>query len=307
MNERALNISKKKAKATGRRAAKASKPRPAKNGGKPPSGPFLIIPYDPATLDNNRPIPAGAISWWCPAIHISTGGIPYTGGPLPRDKPTAISVTVANWGDKGVTAMLSLYWAEPTAGFIGAHLRIDGLSDPVQVYVPAGGSDTHGVAVSPDFQFQPNTTMPDHLCFLVEITAGDGYPSGTFDPLTDRHYAQHNVKLVPLLQGMIGTFAFQAGNPFNGKAEMTLRLLPTKVEHLRILEQLYLAKAVELPASAFSLQFVGKGDVGRQHRDLTFGLEGGETLLCQGLVSPEGLKPGQFSAGEVELIVNDSR
>ena len=104
----------------------------------------------------------------------------------------------------------------------------------------------------------------------------------------------------------IGTFTFHAGNLLAVDARVAVRVRPVRGEALRTLERIYRTEAVELSASAFSLQPVAAGNNAHQQRELTFEMRGGGRLLCQGLISTETLRTGQFSAAEVELTATPS-
>jgi hypothetical protein len=265
--------------------------------------PLLVLPFN--ALDNGtRPIQSQT-SYLSQALQISVDGIPYTGGPLPRDRSTTISVKVANWGDKDTSALITLWWTYPTAMFTSASLDPSGLSDPIWVDVPRkDGSGRPGLATSADFDFTPPPSiLVDHVCLIAEITAGDASAPGPVDPVNNRHYAQHNVDLVHVSNGKTGSFIFNAANPFEVQARVTMRLRPVRGAALQTLECIYHAEPVEISADALGLQMVAAEEGDRQCRELVFDLSGREQRLCQGLVTVKDLQPGQVSAGEVELTV----
>lgn len=265
------------------------------------SAPFLVLPYDDGLDSGVRPIPNTVTSYLSEAVQISVDGLPFTGGRLPRDRPAIVTVKVANWGDADTTALITLWWADPTVMFTGANLRFDGISDPVWVDVARrDGSDMPGISISAPFTLIPTTAMPDHVCLLAEITAGDAGAPGIVDPINNRHYAQHNIDLVHVVTGRLVRFNFFAANPFETDARVVVKLGPMHGEAIRSLERIYLAEAAELAEEVFSLQLFEDTEGDRRRRELAFDLAAGERRLCQGLVLGKGLKPGQFSAGEVK-------
>jgi hypothetical protein len=273
-----------------------------------------VLPWDDDQDFGKRPLPdplpAGRISYLSQSIQIYTDGNPYTGGNLPRKRPTIIRVKVANWGDKDTSAQITLWWAVPTPVFSRSELQLDYLSpDPpsVWVYVPRrDGSGKPSIKVTEPFTLVPPDDMPDHVCLLAEITAGDAGAGdgGAPDPFGNRHYAQHNLDLVDVGLGKMSAFSFMTANPFEAEARVLVRLKPVTGAALRSFARIYLAEPAELPASAFRLQLVEAGD--RQYEELAFNLAARERRLCHGIVSLRGLQPGQFSAGEVQSTIVSS-
>ncbi|MES2931946.1 MAG: hypothetical protein V4805_00440 [Pseudomonadota bacterium] len=266
--------------------------------------PFLVLPYDDGLDNGARPIPSTYTSWWSQALQISVDGIAYTGGQIPRDRPTKIEVKVANWGDKDSNALISLYWANPTPIFSAASLKADGLSEPVWVDVPRHTSAGPGLSLSPPFWLLPTKDMPDHVCLLAEITSGDAAAPGVLDPVGDRHTAQHNIDIVHVAAGKTASTTFQINNPFALEARVVMHFGPVSDEMLKSLSRRYRADAAPLAEDAFALQQLAEADGNRQQRELVFEMEAGEQRLCQGVISTKGMRPGQFCAGHVDVIVS---
>jgi hypothetical protein len=137
---------------------------------------------------------------------------------------------------------------------------------------------------------------------LAVVRAFDDSPSGSWNPLADRHYAQHNVDVVHIDQGGVATFWFFATNPLSEAATIAVRIHPTRAEQLRALSKRFGAEWRELRAGAVGLALGDRGRLERADTELEIELGVGERRLCQGLVSAEGLRRGEVSAVTVDMI-----
>jgi hypothetical protein len=144
--------------------------------------------------------------------------------------------------------------------------------------------------------------MPDHACLLAEITAGDAGAPGLLDPVANRHYAQHNVDIEHVKAGQTASLVFHINNPFQVGARVRVRVRSADPAMLATLERAYQAPAIALHQHAFGVQLVADAAGNGQRAELLVELAPGERRLCQGLVNSAGLAPGQFAAGEVEVL-----
>jgi hypothetical protein len=266
----------------------------------PPVGPLLLIPYPVVPEDTGtRPI-SGPPWWFCPSIHFN--GTPYSGAPIDPNVAVDVSVIVANRGASGTTVSVSLYWADPTTAFINpAQLGED------WVFFLNGGNtnyETTGQNVTPAIELQkavPPRKASSHSCLLAEISSTNDSSSGTFDVKHDRHYAQQNLSVLTGLPGQNLSFVFLAGNPLQEKGQFVLEVRPLGRENLHLLADFYHAEPVTIDRKALGLRRVRPAEIIRPLRQTTAELEPGETERLQVVIAvPEGLKPHQFVAAEVE-------
>jgi hypothetical protein len=163
---------------------------------------------------------------------------------------------------------------------------------------------------SPPITFKPQFEVfatpghagtPDHVCLIAVVSAGLYDPiSGTWDPLTDRHYAQHNLDVLHVDAGGVSPFSFFIGNPFGETARVIASVRPATSAENGTLSAVYGSQAGDLPAEALRLM-TATGEGARQPaRELQLELKAGERRLCQGLVSTAGLRPGEFVAAQVD-------
>jgi hypothetical protein len=271
-------------------------------------GPKFFIPYFSGDDgDRKKGFPNGILSYWCAGLKIRwPDGTLYTGGELPRNQTSTVTVEVANGGTNPEWAKVELYWTDPSSGFGPPHLkRPPELGSPTKVYVNPGTTET-----SEPITFRPRFPLfatpghegtPDHVCLIAVVShvTSDPHPA-SWDPLTDRHYAQHNLDVRHVDAGGVSAFQFFVANPFAEAARIIVRLRPASGEETRALSAVYASEPGDLPADALRLMAaVGEG-AQRPARELRLELRGGERHLCQGLVSAAGLRPGQFVAAEVE-------
>jgi hypothetical protein len=258
----------------------------------------LVIPYYPKDIgDRSKPFPAGVLSWWCEGLRITQqDGTPYL-GKLDRGETYKVEVDVANAGNASAWAEVALYWADPSVGFGPPHLRRKPELGPAcTVPVAPGFIDDSATII-----LAPTATTPDHICLLAVVSAFDDPPSGSWDPLSDRHYAQHNVDVVQVDQGGVAAFWFFATNPLYETATLVLRVRPARLEELRALSTTFGADTRELRSESIGLTLGDRGRLERPDSELELELAAGERRLCQGVVSAEGLRRGELSAVTVEM------
>ncbi|TIP25677.1 MAG: hypothetical protein E5X67_23760 [Mesorhizobium sp.] len=264
----------------------------------------LLIPYYPKDVgDRTKPFPPGVISWLCEGIQIlKPDGDPHL-GKLERGVTYKVRVDVSNAGSRLASAEVAVYWADPSAGFGPPHLRRKPELGPTRTLLAAPGTTDRTTTIN----LTPTATTPDHICLLAVVSAFDDSPSGSWNPLADRHYAQHNVDIVHIDQGGIGTFWFFATNPLPEAATLTIRIHPTSAEELHTLSRRFGADWRELRSGAVGVALSDRGRLERADSELEIELGAGERRLCQGLVSAEGLRRGEFSAVTVEMIATPAR
>ncbi|TIM28065.1 MAG: hypothetical protein E5Y63_21920 [Mesorhizobium sp.] len=264
----------------------------------------LLIPYYPKDVgDRTKPFPPGVISWLCEGIQIlKPDGNPHL-GKLDRGVTYKVRVDVSNAGSRLASAEVAVYWADPSAGFGPPHLRRKPELGPTRTLLSAPGTTDRTTTIN----LTPTATTPDHICLLAVVSAFDDSPSGSWNPLADRHYAQHNVDIVHIDQGGIGTFWFFATNPLPEAATLTIRIHPTSAEELHTLSRRFGADWRELRSGAVGVALSDRGRLERADSELEIELGAGERRLCQGLVSAEGLRRGEVSAVTVEMIATPAR
>ncbi|MFI5924077.1 hypothetical protein ACIA8M_36860 [Streptomyces anulatus] len=263
------------------------------------TGPRVFIPYyvgDAGDRPQPNPFPAGVLSYWCEGIKITLpDGTPYTGGHVPRWPASTVVVDIANSGDRDAWAQVGLFWAVPTAGFAAKDLkRGPVLGSSTEMEVPAGT-----IVSSDPIKLLPADVAPNHMCLIAVVDELLDGPSGSWDPTQDRHYAQHNLDVVPVGAGGMGVVTFQAANPFpdmSAVIEVVVRAATTA--ELRTLARRLHASPSELEEAATKLVVVGQGGQDPTS-ELRVELGGGETRACQALVWADNLRPDEFVAIEV--------
>jgi hypothetical protein len=273
--------------------------------GKPTQSKLFIPSYANDFGDRSGPWPTSAVSYKSTGLKIERpDGTPYLGGTIPRNGISTVRVVVANTGTATADAQVKLYWADPSAGFGPPHLKRGPLvgAPPPSVNVAPGATEiTEPVTLTP----QPDT--PDHFCLIAVVEAFGDQPSNNWSPLSDRHYAQHNVDVVHVQAGGVGMFQFNVINPFATDAEVMLQLRSATAEELRFLSMTYGAEAHEVGEGALRMIAHADEQGGRPERMLRLQLRPGERRLCQGLMSTQGLRPGQIAAAEVQTSARPLR
>lgn len=280
---------------------------PPDDGQDTPTQSKLYIPsYDKDIGERGGTWPAGWLSYKSSGIMIERpDGSPYGGGKIDRSGPSAIRVAVANAGTAAAAdAQVTLYWTDPSSGFGPPHLKrkpVLGPSPPPVHVAPGATEVTQAIALA------PQADTPDHICLVAVVGAFGDHPGGTWDVLGDRHYAQHNIDIVHVQAGAIGTFHFNVINPFQVDAEVTVQLRAATALELRLLSRMYAADAGEIGQEQLRLMANADDTGGRPERTLRLRLRPGERRLCQGLLSARGLAPGQLTAAEVQTLARPAR
>ncbi|MBQ0827142.1 hypothetical protein [Streptomyces tagetis] len=282
-----------------RRAASFARFSPGDSGKPDTAVPHLYIPYhedDDGDRPQPDPFPPGVLSYWCEGIGIFLpDGSPYTGGEIPRRPASTVLVDVVNSGDRDASAQVGLYWCDPAAGFGAANLRrAPVLGSAVTVPVQAKSR-----ATAPPVPLLPGDVAPGHMCLLAVVSDLYDAPSGSWNPLADRHYAQHNLSVVPVTPDGTGAVTFQAVNPFPDLAALVeVSVRPASREEATTLTGRLHARAREVDADA--LRLLAAGEDREPSPALRFTLDGGESRSCQALLWAESLAPDEFTAVQVE-------
>lgn len=189
--------------------------------------PYLCIPYwtvplsptEPPDNGVERPLPATVISWDCPGIHAGA----YSPG-LPLD----VTVDVVNAGGGNQTALVtaSVYWAEPTVGFV----KPEFLGACVVPVSPRGGR-----ARSPLITGVIPASASNHICLLAVVTHPLDPAGKVIDPLNKRHWAQRNLFAVSASAGQQVRFPFTVANQFHEEGVFELLARPLREKQLSTL------------------------------------------------------------------------
>lgn len=269
-------------------------------GDETPARPRVFIPW--GLDDDGIRGPANTIAPWVvpylwPGVHVVLpDGSPYTGGKLPRYQTSTIVIDVANSGADGVYVEASAYWADPSAGFGPPHLnRGPVVGHTAGVWVPP-----YTTVQAPPITLEPDGDTPDHFCLIAVVSGGTSVPDGSWNPLSDGHYAQHNLDVVPADDSGQVVFPVQLVNPFDVDATVEVKIRSAGREQLQWFADQYRCAPAHLPVQALRLLAVGDDNhTDRPNGSLRLPLAGRERRICQAVVSTERLEPGEFSAIEV--------
>jgi hypothetical protein len=197
---------------------------PGSNSGPGDTRPYLCIPYweaprfsgDSVDIGQSRPLPSGpppsgVISWECPGIHAS----PYSPG-----KPLQVTVDVRNSGGGSATVLATVvvYWAEPTAGFAKPTLF-----GATTVAAPTMRDPSAPGFVTVTLSGAIPATASNHICLLACVTHSLDLAGTAPDPISDRHWAQHNLIAVSPTAYPIHV-PFIVANPFASEHVFALRV-----------------------------------------------------------------------------------
>ncbi|MFE5326806.1 hypothetical protein ACFRCG_10500 [Embleya sp. NPDC056575] len=268
-------------------------PDPHRDVPAPPST-YLVIPYFPGDRGDpktDRPVPAPAVSYACPSIHVT--GTPAPGVFRPAE-PFRVAVEVANFGVGTSAAAVSVivWWSTATSGF--TDLRWFGQA---VVAVPSHGGRATTVPMTNSI---PADAGP-HVCLLARATAvNTPLPAGAGpDPVHDPHWAQLNLVTAPVPPGQAPfpfDFAWSAGNPGARTARYVVSARPTGAVVLRTLARTLDAR----PVVADDLRLVVDGEEGPRVLELEAG-ESRELRLAGILGTP--LERGTFTA--IDIVQED--
>jgi hypothetical protein len=263
------------------------------------AGPRLFIPW--GVLDDGVRGPASSVPPWVvsylwPGVRTRLpDGTPYTGGDLPRNQASTVVVDVANSGNDGVWAEVSLFWTDPSAGFAPPFLhRAPELGSPAGVFVPA-----HSTVPAPAITLRPGPMTPSHFCLIAVVNGVGSAADHSWDPLADGHYAQHNLDILELGGGKSAAFPVHLVNPFTTDAVVDVMIRAATVEQLRWFADRYRAEPRRLPVDALGLLVVDGPAAEEPRRALRLDLAGRERRVCHGFVAGDGIGSGEFSVVEV--------
>lgn len=206
--------------------------------------PYLCIPYWITPLapggkwDDGqlRPLTKapGVISYMCDAIHPG----PYTPG-----QPLDVKVDVLNsgGGNAAVIAIVTVYWAIPTAGFgkpelLGA-VPVQSQPSPSAPNIATSATVTGTIPLG----------SPPHVCLLVSVQHPLDKPSPVADPVGDRHWAQRNLQAVATASADPTLIQFAAGNPFGRKKVFDLVVRRTDMRQARTVTGAWHVAASDAP------------------------------------------------------------
>jgi hypothetical protein len=269
------------------------------DGDQTPVSPRVFIPWgllDDGVRGLNSSVPPWVVSYLWPGMHTRLpDGAPYTGGDLPRNQTSTIVVDVANSGNDGVYALVSVFWTDPSTGFAPPYLnRPPVVGSPTGVYVPA-----HSTAPAPPITLRPDQATPAHFCLVAVVNAAGSAADGSWDPLADGHYAQHNLNILEVGPGKSATFPVHLVNPFDADAVVEVAIRAASAEQLGWFADRYRAEPHRLPTDALRMLAANGRAVAEPARALSLELAGRERRVCHGLISTDGIQPGEFSVVEV--------
>ncbi|ROR45778.1 hypothetical protein [Kitasatospora cineracea] len=276
---------------------------PARNDGRDPEGttddrPYLFVhSYPPPVLpagsypvDNGtRPVPPEVCWYLCSGIQPLTAFQP--------GEDLTVQVTVGNWqgGNSESIAYLGLWWSPPVSGPLVPDA--DKFLGFTTVVVPPHG----GQVVSDPLTGRIPADSGDHICLLAKVWHPlDLPPTDTAAPVTDRHWAQHNLVVLP--SGSAGTLPFLASNPLTEEAEYLVSagpVPPTRWAGFRL-------DGDPRPVAAGAGPVVLTGPDGQElargegEASCTLTLGGGERRPLEVTIEPAGsLAAGTFAPFEV--------
>lgn len=252
------------------------------------SRPHFVIPYwsasgptTPGDDGDTRPLPGNIVWYLCPGIHAS----PYIPG-----QRLDVTVDVRNYGggNSPQQAQVTLWWAEPSTGFVVDPSRLIGFQ---MIAVPPRGGQATTTTMS---KIMP-TSAPPHICLLARVSHQYDRAGTVVDPVGDRHWAQRNLSVVAAQPGVPMQFFFLAGNPFLKETEFVVSARAAS-------EQLFRALADEVRGQPVFVEAgltIGERD-GEEGEELRVRLRPGESrelLLTARLASEIG--PEEFAAFEL--------
>lgn len=237
--------------------------------------PFLFVPHYPPPnnigVDTGqlRPVPKPVIYYICNGIHFLND---YKPG-----HDLSFTIDVANWqgGNAASIAMVSTYWSPPLSGVT--------IPDPKRFLAfgsiplpPHGGWNSLTLtALIPE-------TAPPHICVLAKVFhALDMAPTTHIgnkdveiaDPINERHWAQHNISVIPTSATV--PISFLATNPTDEERSFQLIIQPISRNNWDALRAI---RSGEPFACNVRIHLSGAGDE-QQH-------EGENTLTHEILLAP---------------------
>ncbi|MFC8722046.1 hypothetical protein, partial [Kitasatospora sp. NPDC057198] len=276
---------------------------PARNDGRDPEQttddrPYLFVhSYPPPVLpagsfpvDNGlRPVPPEVCWYLCSGIQPLTAFQP--------GKDLTVQVTVGNWqgGNSESLAYLGLWWSPPVSGPLVPDA--DKFIGFTTVLVPPHG----GQAVSEPLTGRIPADAGDHVCLLAKVWHPLDPPAGnTAAPVTDRHWAQHNLVVLP--SDGAGPLPFLASNPLAEEAEYLVSVGPVPAARWAGFRLDGDPRPVEAGARLIVLTDADGRPLARGEGELSFALtlDGGERRRLEVTVEPDGAVPaGAFAPFEI--------
>ena len=252
-----------------------------------------------------RPVPNGVIYYVCPGIQVLSAFHP--GSPL------TVRVEVSNWGggNSPCIAKVEVWWSPPISGKI-VPLEKNRIGTDSDVAVDPFG----GTAMSKALTGNIPADSGLHICLLAMVshTPSDLPPTTNIggkdvhvaDPIQDRHWAQHNLAVVPAAGPQ--TITFLATNPMPVAGRFALRVQPLSEQKWSVLAESERATPVRTRAR---FRLSGLDDNAEATGDNTLGpkvliLDAGEHRnMTLSVDLPEPLRPGTFAAYEVLQFKSD--
>ncbi|SOD88017.1 hypothetical protein [Streptomyces sp. Ag109_G2-15] len=224
------------------------------------------IAHAPAfpTDTGKRPVPTEVVWYLCSGIQPLTVFQPGT--------DLTVTVTIGNWqgGNSDSIAYVGLWWTLPVSGspmpgpdkFIGF----------TTVVVPPHG----GQVVSDPLTAKIPEDSGDHICLLAKVWHPLDLPDAAVaDPVNDRHWAQHNLVILPSEARQ--TFTFLATNPTDREAGYQINVRPV---HARMWPNFNFDGNLQ-PVRATARRLVLTSEVGEQE------VQGEGTLIHTLVLDPE--------------------
>ena len=196
---------------------------PGKEEGEFDGRTFLYI-RDTGSDDGTAALAPGVPFWISPDIvPTPPGGSP--GGPAQAGVVNDLRVSVTNAG--GVTAhnaQLELFLADPSTAFTPA------TADPLaNTSVTVPGYNVTDLSLP----WNPTASQAGHKCLLARVSSvltGDAVANpGVFDVPGDRHVAQRNVHVLPMIEAKKTGFSFLVTNPLLERTRFALKAAAPRV------------------------------------------------------------------------------
>jgi len=237
-----------------------------------------------------------AISWLCPSIKIN-GGV-YTTSSESLRGDIKITVDVSNYGNKDAHATLRLFWAKPSCGFSSPTLK------------PIASTDFNVIPSinnpSPEITWKEEDRLdiPEHICIVAVVESFGDNADGLFDPSSDRHYGQLNIRLMHNESDILQPVVIFITNPYPNDSIATVHLRQLSDGQLHLLESLYNAKSVQINLQSVHFQLIENNQDELSSSELFFELGPYERRPCQVIVPHmHQLKELEFAAIEIEEIL----
>lgn len=268
--------------------------------GRAPDRPRIFIPWGPSD-DGLRgaagSVPSTVIDYYWPGIHtFLPDGTEAFGHRLPEDQTSTVVVDIANAGEEPAWVEVSLFWADPSVGFSPKELRQGPIvGTTTALWVNPGTTQSSPIDVHPTL---PPIRYP-HFCLLASISTYGSSPDGTWNPLTDAHYAQHNLDIGDIDESTgYATVPVWIVNPFPHRALIDVSIESASREAVETFAVHYHSEPADLPSEDAKL-LVADGRRTAPEARLRVELAGHSRRLCHALVSGQNLKPGQSSVVEI--------